>query len=69
MVGEAVDIEAQLRAQPELQEDMARFRKRFLEGSGMSMEKLAFFPAVFRYGVVMFAFERESGALFGWMNE
>jgi len=69
IVRDSVDMDAQLRSQPELAEDIARFRARFLDGSGMSMEKLAFFPAVFRYGVVMFAMDRETGSLFGWMSE
>ena len=69
IVRDAVNPEVLIRSQPEIADDLERFRARFVEGSGMTMEKLAFFPAVFRYGVVMFAFERESGRLFGWVNE
>jgi len=69
MQGEAVNMDAQLRAQPEIAGDLARFRARFLPDPAQSLESLAFFPAVLRYGVVMLALERQSGALFGWMNE
>jgi hypothetical protein len=69
MLGEAVNMDAQLRAQPEIADDLARFRARFLPDPAQSLENLAFFPAVLRYGVVMLALERQSGALFGWMNE
>jgi hypothetical protein len=66
---DGIDIEAQLRVQPEIAPDVERFRARFLEGSGLTLEKLAFYPAVMRYGVVLFAFERDSGRLFGWVSE
>lgn len=69
MVGQAVNIEAQLRAQPEIAEDLARFRARFLSDSTQSFDGLAFYPAILRYGVIMLALERESGAVFGWMSE
>ena len=69
IVGESVNIEAQLRAQPELAPDIERFRARFLANSNRTMESLAFYPAVLRYGVVMFALDRETGRLFGWMSE
>lgn len=69
MVTEEVDINAQIRAQPEIAEDLARFRARFLSDSTRTLDGLAFFPGVLRYGVIMFALERESGAVFGWMTE
>ncbi len=64
----SVDLEAQVRAQPELAEAVTRFRRRFLDNTGMTIEKLAFYQAFLRNGLVMFAMDRESGALFGWLN-
>lgn len=69
MLRDAIDIDAQVRAQPEIAPDIERFRTRFLAGSGLTMDKLAFYPAVMRYGVVLLAFERESGRMLGWVSE
>ena len=69
MVGDAVNIEAQARAQPEIAPDLERFRARFLADGARGLDSLAFYPAVLRYGVVMFALDRQSGSLFGWMSE
>ncbi len=68
IAGKSVDIDAQARAQPELAEAVARFRARHLDKSGMTIEKLAFYQAFLRNGLVLFAMDRESGALFGWLN-
>lgn len=69
MAGQSLNIEAQIREQPEIAEDVARFRERFLSGPTRSLESVVFYPAVLRYGVILLAFERESGALIGWISE
>ncbi|MFM9884302.1 MAG: hypothetical protein ACKVQT_14850 [Burkholderiales bacterium] len=68
IVAKSVDIDAQARAQPEFAEAVARFRMRFLDNTGMTIEKLAFYQAFLRNGLVIFAMDRESGVLFGWLN-
>jgi hypothetical protein len=69
IVPDALDLNVLMRAEPNAKDDLERFRRRFLEGSTTTFDKLAFYPAVFRYGVVMFAFDRETGGLFGWVTE
>ena len=66
---DALDLDALIRAQPEVEEDLDRFRARFLGNSPIGLEKLAFYPAVFRYGVVLFAFDRQTGEPVGWVSE
>lgn len=69
MVKDALDLDVLMRVEPKAKDDLERFRQRFLDKSTTTFDKLAFYPAVFRYGVVMFAFDRETGGLLGWVNE
>ncbi len=69
MVKDALDLDVLMRVEPKAKDDLERFRQRFLDKSTTTFDKLAFYPAVFRYGVVIFAFDRETGSLLGWVSE
>jgi hypothetical protein len=68
IAADGLDAQKLLGARPELKPDVARFQERFLEGSSADLQRLVFYLGVMRYGMVMFAMDRESGAIAGWMD-
>ncbi len=68
ILAKAIDVDAQVRTQPAFSEQLARFRVQFLDNSGKTIDKLAFFEVFLRSGPIFFAMERDSGELFGWVN-
>ncbi len=68
VLAKAIDVEEQVRKQPARSEQLARFRVEFLDNSGKTIDKLAFFEVFLRSGPILFAMERDSGELFGWVN-
>ncbi len=68
VLAKAINVEEQVRAQPSLAEGLARFRVQFLDNSDKTIEKLAFYEVFLRSGPILFAMERDSGELFGWVD-
>jgi hypothetical protein len=68
IVAKAIKLEEQAGTRPALAEGLARFQVQFLDRSGKTLDRLAFFEVFLRSGTMFFAWERDSGELFGWVN-
>lgn len=66
---DSVNLAAQLKDQPELAADLEDFSRRFLQGAPVQLERYAFYPGVFRYGVILFVLDRADGHIVGWLTD
>lgn len=68
ILDKSIDMEKKVSAQPSLADSWAQFRREFLDNSGTTLDKLAFYEVYLRSSSIFIAIERDSRKIYGWTS-